>query len=138
MYTGYKPLNQRQRKYLEGIAQGMTKGEAARFANYSPNSRPALIERSSQLKAQFSRLIRIAAPAHKLAKVIENGLNATKTIPFGEGEPLEVADYKERREYAVLAAKWGEYTDAEKANSQVNVGVTVMNGVTAPRRENGE
>lgn len=144
--TDFTPLSIRQRKYILGVSQGMTRTQALRFAQYSEATRPCAVENAS-VKAAFARLIRRTAPAHKIAKVIEEGLDATRTMVViagpkdsegNQAPPQEhkVPDFKERREYAKLAADWGEYVDKDKSSVQANVavGVTILNGVTRPKR----
>lgn len=144
--TDFTPLSLRQRKYIEGVAQGMTRAEALRNAQYADSTRPSKVE-NTQVKAAFARLMRRAAPAHKIVKVIAEGLDATDTqiaekkaysdkgkIQSVEPELITSPNFRERREYAKLAATFGQYVDQDAGSSvQVAVGFTLINGVTRPK-----
>ncbi len=117
----FTPLRPKQRKYLEGRAQGMTKEQAKRFAQYADSTSTASIE-SPSVKAAFARIVRRAASARKLALRIAEGVDATET-KFFEHEGVvtasrDVIAWGERRKYIRLAAEYGQY--AEPNNSGVN------------------
>jgi hypothetical protein len=105
-------LQPKQRKYLEGRAQGMNKEQAKRFAQYADSTSTASIE-SSSVKAAFARIVRRSIPAHKLAQRIAEGVDATETIIFQKNgvviETRNVIAWGERRKYAQLAAEYGGY-----------------------------
>lgn len=135
--TDFNTLTPRKRLYLKAVTEGKSKAEAKRIAQYSPNYSPSQIE-TPQLKAQFARLVRQFAPAHKIAQVIADGLDAKETKFFQhEGKVVETHDvinYAERRQYAKLAGEFGQYVEAEKgAEVNVAVGFTLINGVTRPK-----
>lgn len=137
MATGdFTPLRPRQRKYVEGRFQGMSKEEAKRYAQYAETTDPRKIENSS-VKAAFARLVRRAAPAHKVAQILADGLEAKETKFFQyEGRVTDSRDviaWGERRAYAQLAAEYGGYV--EKDNASVNVGLSfvLINGITKPK-----
>jgi hypothetical protein len=112
--TNFTKLNPRQRKYIEGLAQGMSRQEAKRFAQYAETTRGCRIENSS-VKAAFARLMRQAAPAQKIVKIIADGLDATETKFFAhEGkvtDQCEVIAWGKRRAYVELAVKYGRYIE---------------------------
>lgn len=134
----FTPLRPKQKKYLEGRSQGMTKEQAKRFAQYADSTSTASIENSS-VKAAFARIVRRAIPAHKLAQRIAEGLDATKVLVI-EKCIEETPDYRERREYAKLAAEWAGYVEPEKGATETNVGVgfTLINNITAPKKSDGD
>jgi hypothetical protein len=70
----FTKLQPRQRKYLECLAQGLSKREALRAAQYSENTAPGRVENSS-VKAAFARIVRRTVPAHKLAIRIAEGVD---------------------------------------------------------------
>lgn len=127
--TDFTKLNVRQRKYLDGLSQGLTRRQALDYAGYSETTRPVSVENSS-VKAAFARLIRRAAPAHKIAYRIAEGLDAKETKFFQfEGRVTDQRDviaWGERRAYAELAAKFGEYSQDSANSSSVAVGVKVI------------
>ena len=115
----------------------MTKEAAKRYAQYADSTHPPSIE-SPSVKLAFSRLIRRAAPAHKVAQVIADGLEATETKFFQfEGRVTESRDlinWSERRAYAELASEYGGYTDKAKgADVNVAVGFTLINSIREPK-----
>jgi len=105
----FTPLRPKQRKYLEGRSQGMTKEQAKRFAQYADSTSTASIE-SPSVKAAFARIVRRAVPAHKLAQRIAEGVDAKKTIFFQHQgvvkESRDLIAWSERREYVKLAVSW--------------------------------
>jgi hypothetical protein len=141
MATGdFTVLQPRQKKYIEFRVQGMSRTEAKRAAQYAETTAPGRIENSS-VKAAFAQLIRRAAPAHKLAKVISDGLEATETKFFQhEGrvtDSKELINWSERRAYAELAAEYGGYAESKGKGTDVNVavGFTLINCLTKPKHE---
>jgi len=132
----FTKLQPRQRKYIEALAQGMSKREALRAAQYSDNTAPSRVENSS-VKAAFARIVRRAVPAHKLAHRIAEGLDATETIFFQKGgvvaETRQVTAWGERRKYAQLVAEYGQYIPPDKPDVNVTVPFTLLNGITKPR-----
>ncbi|MGB8989260.1 MAG: hypothetical protein WCC37_21865 [Candidatus Sulfotelmatobacter sp.] len=136
--TDFTKLQPRQKKYLEGRTQGMTKREAKRYAQYAESTSPARIENQS-VRAAFARLIKQAVPAHLLTKRIAEGVSAHETKFFQkEGvvtDQRDVVAWSERREYLKLAAEYGQYVepDAKAGDVNVAVGFTLINGITKPR-----
>src|SRR5271169_5062331 len=135
----FTKMNDRKRMYLRGRAEGMSRTEALRFAQYSANTRPSDVENPS-VKAALARLMRQAVPLHVLVKRIAEGVSAEETKFFQkEGivtDQRKVIAWSERREYLKLAAECGQYreTNADQdAQSKVSVGMTLLNGITAPR-----
>lgn len=98
-----------------------------------------------QLKAQFAKLARRFAPAHKIAQRLAEGMDATRpevteSEAVVEGKKIkqqtitELPDMKERREYIKLAAEWGGYVDKSKGDStNVGVSVQVTNRILPPQ-----
>jgi hypothetical protein len=129
MATGnFTVLQPRQREYIKARADGKSRSEAKRIAQYAESTQPRHIENSS-VKAAFARIVRRAAPADKLAKRIEEGLDATRTVIVGKGESseaVEAVDFRERREYVKLAAEFGQYVEPEaKSQNQVPIEVNI-------------
>jgi phage terminase small subunit len=115
--TDFTKLSLRQRRYIEEVAKGKSRHQALIAAGYSPTNRPCRVENAS-IKAAFSRLMRQAVPAHKLAQVIAEGVEAIETKFFQEKgmvtDQRDVIAWSERREYARLAAEYGQYKEEEK------------------------
>ena len=135
----FTALTHKKRKYMEAVVAGKTKQEAKRIAGYCATTSTSVIETTS-VKAAFSRLVRQYVPAHKLAQRVAEGVDATKTIVVmgGKNEPAttqEIADFKERREYAKLAAEFGGYVepDGKSPDVSVQVGFTLVNNITKPK-----
>lgn len=127
--TEFTKLKPRQRRYIEEVAKGKTRHQALIAAGYSPTNRACNVETSS-VKAALSRLVRQAIPAHKLAQVIADGIEATETKFFQEKgivtDEREVIAWSERREYAKLAAEFGNYVEHEKQTTpSIGIQVTV-------------
>ena len=134
----FTKLQPRQRLYLEGLAQGKSRSQALDYAGYSENTRPSRVENAS-VKAAFARLVRRAAPAHKIAARIAEGLDAMETKFFQkEGlvtDERDVINWPERRAYAELAAKYGEYesqSDLPSAGISVRVEIIGQSGHPSP------
>src|SRR6267143_6520511 len=87
-----KPLSKRKQKYIEGVADGKSKFEAAIAAGYSEStalSAKAHIE-TPDVRAAFSKLIRERIPARRIVARISEGLDAKETKFFQhEGEVKE-------------------------------------------------
>lgn len=126
--ANFTKLLPRQRKYLEGLAQGMSKTEAKNYAQYAASTGSYHIENSS-IKAAFSKLIRRTVPAHRIAKLISEGLEAKETKFFQkEGmvvETRDVINWSERREFAKLAVEFGEYSEAPDKAQAAEFGLRV-------------
>ena len=108
-------LKARKRMYLEGLAEGKTKVQAALDAGYSESvARTAKqnIE-TEDVREAFAELIRSSIPAEKIAARIIDGLDATETKLYTyEGmivDERQLIAWSERREYAKLAAEYGGY-----------------------------
>lgn len=98
------------------------------YAGYSPTTRPTSIE-SPSVKAAFSKLIRKLAPAHVVAGKIAEGLNATETKFFQKDgvvtDRKDVVNWSERRQYAQLAAEYGEYVEKKDESPALTARVVV-------------
>lgn len=125
--TEFTKLKPRQRRYIEEVAKGKTRHQALIAAGYSPTNRACNVE-TSTVKAALSRLVRQAIPAHKLAQVIADGIEATETKFFQEKgvvtDQRDVIAWSERREYAKLAAEFGQYVEEDK-KSVPTIGIQV-------------
>jgi hypothetical protein len=123
--SDFTPINARQRKYLEARVEGLTKTDAKRAAGYAESTQPSAIENSS-LKAAFTRLACKALPPEHLVNRLKEGVDATKTIPLGEGATTDVVDFKERREYLKMAAEYCGYVEPNaKTQNQVPIEVNI-------------
>jgi hypothetical protein len=134
----FTKLQPSQRKYLEGLAQGMSKRQALRAAQYSENTAPSRVENAS-VKAAFARIVRRAVPAHKLAQRIAEGIDATETVFFQKDgvvtESRDVIAWAERRKYAQLAAEYGQYVQPGKSDVNVTAPFILVSGI-ARRKSN--
>ena len=103
-----------KQKYVVAKLAGKTGYDAAIAANYAPTTarNPQQIE-TPDVKAAFSELLRLKIPAKRIVKRISDGMNAKQTKFFTLNgkvtECRDTVDYKERREYASLAAQMGNY-----------------------------
>jgi len=112
---GDKPLSQRKRKYIKGVAAGKTKRQAAIDAGYSEataENAKAVIE-TPDVRAEFQRLIREAIPSGKIVQRLAEGVDAMETRFFqNKGAVVETRDviaWSERRAYLELATEYGGY-----------------------------
>lgn len=119
----------RQRAYAAERAKGKNKKEAALAAGYSPTTalRSNVIE-TPNFRAAFSHLIRKTIPATKIAKRISEGLDAMETKFFQKDgivmQTVDVINWAERRQYAQLAAEFGDLVVPKRpaeAGSGVNI-----------------
>jgi hypothetical protein len=122
---------------MEAVLQGKSKLEAKRIAQYAESTSSYSIENTT-IKAAFARLVRRAAPAHKLAQRIAEGIDATReNVIIAKGEVIDtqvLPDFRERREYVKLAAQYGQYVDEERgAEVNVAVGFTLINSIREPK-----
>lgn len=118
----FTKLQPRQRKYLEGLARGMSRREALRAAQYSENTAPSRVENAS-VKAAFARIVRRAVPAHKIAQRIAEGVDATATVFFQKDgavvESRDVIAWGERRKYIQLAVEYGGYVASGRSSEDM-------------------
>jgi hypothetical protein len=108
-------LSLRHRMYLEGRASGKTKFQSALDAGYAETTArnaKAHIETPDVQKA-FAALVQAVIPAEKIVARIVEGLDAMETKVFQfQGmrmDSVEMIAWGERREYARMAAEYGEY-----------------------------
>jgi hypothetical protein len=105
-------LNLKQRKYVQNIVQhGMTKTDAGVAAGYSLASAYAAkanIETPAVQEA-FRKLMQATIPAEKIARRINEGMDATETKFFSKDglviDSRDVIAWAERRKAASLAAQ---------------------------------
>jgi hypothetical protein len=127
--SDFNGLNHRQRLYAQEVALGKPKLEAKRIAGYCESYSTTRLETPS-VKAAFSKIVRQYTPAHVLARVIAEGVEAHETKFFQhEGKVTDTKDviaWGPRATFAKLAAEYGGYveTESQGGNStaiQVNV-----------------
>lgn len=103
-----KPISERQRKYIKGLAKGQTKKQAKIDAGYALGTH---VE-SPHVRAAFQSLIRRNIDSNKIAQRIAEGLDAQETKFFqykGKLKTRNVIAWGERREYAKIATEYGGY-----------------------------
>lgn len=129
--NGHKQLTKKQAKYLEGIAEGKTKKAAALAAGYSlaaAHSVRHAVE-TPNVRTAFAELIRKIIPQGKIAKRINEGLDATETKFFAKDgivlETRDVINWSERRQYAQLAAEFGDLV-VPKRPAEVGSGINIL------------
>lgn len=120
-------LNTRQQKYIDNLSKGMTKKDAALAAGYAMSTALRVannIERSSNVRDTFAKIIRKKIRAERIADRISEGLDAMETKFFQhEGivtDSRDVIAWNERRQYASLAAEFGGYFVPPKQESADN------------------
>jgi hypothetical protein len=101
--------------YVDGIAAGKTKKQAALAAGYSAstaNNAAAIIERGA-VKEAFRELIQQTIPVENIIERLAEGLDAMETKCFvhdgGVIYSRPLVNFSERRHYIELAAKYGGY-----------------------------
>ncbi|MGB7496675.1 MAG: hypothetical protein WBW05_19925 [Candidatus Acidiferrum sp.] len=127
-------LPPQKQKYVEGLAEGKTKVQAALDAGYSPamaRSATSNIE-TPDVRAAFAAIMRKHVSPEKIAQRIVEGMDAMETKFFQkDGEVKDARDvvaWSERREYAALAAEYGGYhvpPSRDEGRAPVQIVVTV-------------
>lgn len=133
-------LTKKKQKYIEGLADGKTKMQAALDAGYTDSmarSATGNIE-TPDVRAAFAKLIQERIPGRKIVDRIAEGLDAEETKFFQhEGvvtEQRNVVAWSERRQYAELAAEFGGYFLPVKAeNFAPVIPVQVITNIQLPR-----
>lgn len=109
-------LDPRRREYLKNRVIGLqTKKEAALNADFPlsmAENAKAKIE-TAAFKDAFAKLIQAHIPAERIAIRLSEGLDATETKFFQFNGIItdfeDLINWTERREYAKLAAEYGQY-----------------------------
>lgn len=134
-------LSLRHRIYLEKRAEGKTKFQSALDAGYAESvARTAKqhIETPDVQKA-FAALIQAVIPAEKIVARIVEGLDAVETKLFSfQGmvfDEVNMVAWTERREYAKLAAEYGEYFVASPKKILLSGKVTLESLVCGEEEE---
>ena len=108
-------LNGRQRIYVEGVAAGKSRRQAALAAGYSQSSanNPGHNIERGRVREVFAELIRATVPPEMIVQRIREGLDAVEIKCFvHEGGVIysrPLVNFIERRHYAELAARYGGY-----------------------------
>lgn len=130
-------LNPRQRKYVELLADGETKMDAALRAGYAEttaeNAKGAI--ETPSVQEAFAALIRMTIPAHLIAERLREGIDAQKTeFAKFEGkitDQVDCVDFEQRRKYAELAAEFGMY-HVSKVDVEGTLNLVLKNSVPRP------
>ena len=115
----------KQKKYVDNLSKGMTKKDAALAAGYSASVANSVNGGANQRRIEtpevreaFAALIRKKISPEKIAKRINEGLDAMETKFFQKDgnvvESRDVIAWSERRQYAELAAEYGDYVAPKK------------------------
>lgn len=109
-------MTEKKISYVKNRLKGMNKTQAALAADYSPSTarNAGVMVETPDVKNLFQSLIQRRITPEKIAQRLEEGMDAIQTMIVGEGEPLDVINYRERREYLKLAAEYGGYHQAVK------------------------
>jgi hypothetical protein len=108
-------LSARKRIYLESLSTGKSKRQSALDAGYAESVARTAKEHieTPDVQKAFAALIRSVIPAEKIVARIAEGLDAMETKVFSfQGMVFDEKDliaWGERREYAKMAAEYGEY-----------------------------
>jgi hypothetical protein len=130
-----QPLPVRKQRYIEGVVAGKSRKQAALDAGYSEAmaEHPGKLE-TADVRQAFTALVRQTIPPERIVGVLEAGLAATKVQ-----SEREIADFGERRQYAELAAEYGQYVAPAKTDAQAASGVViVLPQATSEPRQPGE
>jgi hypothetical protein len=123
-------LDIRERLYVIARLGGKTKKEAALEAGYSESMAENALAKieSKEVRLAFQHMARQAVPVEKILVRLSEGLDASRVRPVISGkeviDTIEEPDYRERREYLVLAAKFGGYY-VEKSEVDLNGEINV-------------
>ena len=111
-------LEIRERKYIEGRLSGKSKMQAALDAGYTESMAAKAGDKieNKDVRRAFQDLAREAIPAEKIMERLREGLDAVKVKAVVRNnkviDTIEEPDYRERREYMELAARYGgRYVD---------------------------
>ena len=124
-------LEIRERKYIEGRLAGLSKMQAALDAGYTESMAAKAGDKieSKDVRRAFQELARAAVPTEKIMERLREGLDAIKLKPVVRNnkviDTIEEPDYRERREYMELAARYGgRYIERNELDlsGEVNVG----------------
>jgi hypothetical protein len=124
-------LDIRERKYIEGRLAGLSKMQAALDAGYTESMAAKAGDKieSKDVRRAFQELARAAVPTEKIMERLREGLDAVKLKPVVRNnkviDTIEEPDYRERREYMELAARYGgRYIERSELglDGEVNVG----------------
>lgn len=127
----YYRLKPKQRKLVDGVAEGLTAREAALEAGYSPaTARSAgtdLIGRQPEVKRALAEVMHAAASVELVAQRTREGIDAERTEFFAcKGRVVSkrtVIDLGMRHRYIEL---WGKFTGALKDGMDVTVPVQII------------
>jgi hypothetical protein len=109
-------LKPRQARFVREAAKGQTIEQAMIKAGYAPSTAKqglAGVSQSKEIQELLRSEINRQIPVSKLVDRIAEGLDAKEFKFFASDghivDKVAVPDYKERREYIALAAKFGRY-----------------------------
>jgi len=116
-YKKSDKLNIRERKFIKGLAAGLTPTDAMRQAGYAENTalRKAGVKvQDSRVQASIQEMMeKKGLTKDKLLDKLDEGLDATKAIVTGE-DIQAVKDYSIRHRYLDTALKLGAHYPADK------------------------
>jgi len=124
-------LDIRERKYIEGRLSGLSKMQAALDAGYTESMAAKAGDKieNSDVRRAFRELARAAVPADLIMERLREGMNAVRLKPVVRDkkviDTIEEPDFRERREYMALAARYGgHYVERNEIDlsGEVNVG----------------
>ena len=124
-------MTDRQKKYINERSKGKNKKQSALDAGYSESTALRVKQHieTPEVRAAFAVIIRKRIPAEKIAKRISEGLDAIETKFFQhEGvitDQRDVIAWSERRQYAALAAEFGDYV-VPKRPAEAGTGVNIL------------
>jgi hypothetical protein len=110
-----KALSLRKRLYLKSRADGKTKFQSALDAGYAESVAKTAKEHieTPDVRTAFAALIQAVIPSEKIVARIAEGLDAMETKCYAfQGmvfDQVDMVAWTERREYAKMAAEYGEY-----------------------------
>jgi len=143
-------LSIRERKFIKGLAAGLTPTEAMRQAGYSEATsiaKAGLKVKESRVQASIQEMMeKRGLTKDKLLDKLNEGLDATKVISAnvvatgGEGmadahgttkDFIEVPDFMARHKYVDTSLKLGDHYPTEKVEHSGGVEITVTKKVVA-------
>lgn len=124
-HASVRKLGAKQQTYVKALAEGHSRNEAKALAGYSEATPSTNIEKQQDVAHCLKLLIRNRCPPERLARVVEEGLSATKSEFFThQGVVTDQRDtvaWAERRAYVELAAKLGDMDPQDAPSIQVAV-----------------
>lgn len=116
-------MTAKQRKYVRGVVMGKSKTQAALAAGYAfPTAKTAVqsIEKPYVKEAIERALDKAGITEERIAQKINEGLEAKRTVGFGDDNVIEAPDYQVQHKYLETAIKLKGLDKSESSGAIIN------------------